>query len=85
MKKLELNQMQNLIGGQKQPLKDANQYDATAGGGSYINPSAGCIFGLLGIGFGVVAVLSGAGAPAGIPLLLGIGGTLPECFPAKPK
>jgi|GEM_PF-1696067 len=33
MKKLELNQMEILVGGQKQPLKDANQYDATADGG----------------------------------------------------
>ncbi len=56
MKKLELNQMETLIGGANVQLKDANQYDAThEGGGSFLTSCAGASVGLL-IGFaGLVA------------------------------
>ena len=65
MKKLELNQMENLLGGARS---------------WHFNPSMSCLFGLGSMGFGIAAILSGAGAAAGLAMLLDIGATMPECF-----
>ncbi len=65
MKKLELNQMENLEGGKR----------------FHFTGTMSCYLGLAGLGFGVAEILSGAGAPAGFALILDLAGTLPECFP----
>jgi hypothetical protein len=65
MKKLELNQMENLEGGTRS---------------WHFNSSMSCIWGLAGLGIGVAEILSGAGAVAGFATLASIGSTLPECF-----
>jgi len=53
MKKLELNQMEKLLGGQKQQLKDANQYDATAGGGGLTKD---CMMAIGGMALGIAGI-----------------------------
>ncbi|SNR39457.1 hypothetical protein [Flavobacterium sp. ov086] len=56
MKKLELNQMENLLGGQKQKLKNADDGSSGAGG-----PSANCYISIAGaLVFGTGAIIGAA-------------------------
>ncbi|MGE8341060.1 MAG: hypothetical protein ACN6OI_08505 [Flavobacterium sp.] len=80
MKKLELTQMENLLGGANVQLKDANQYDAThEGGGSGID----CGIGLAGLALGIVGaafiVTTGGAGLFAATFILGSIGTARAC------
>lgn len=80
MKKIKLIQMENLTGGQRQRLQDANLYDGRhEGGGSGID----CGIGLAGLALGVVGaafiVTTGGAGLFAATFILGSIGTARSC------